>query len=114
MENLLSNSKLINLNPSHPLVYWIEAIIISGWEGECIITIEDLFDIIIQFINTILGEEKLKNNLIFVRLSIKAFKIIDNLNKILSKLNMDFAFIQLKYLQYIPPLLENEINNLLG
>ena len=114
LENLLSNSKLMNLNPSHPLIYWIEAIIISGCEGECIIAIEDLFDILIQFINTILGEEKFINNLIFVRLSMKAFQFIDNLNKILSRLNMDFAVIQLKYLQYIPPLLENEINYLLG
>ena len=113
LENLLSNSKLMNLNPSHPLIYWIEAIIISGCEGECVIAIEDLFDILIQFINTILGEEKFLNELIFVRLSMKAFQFIDNLNKIFSKLNKDFAIIQLKYLQYIPPLLENEINDLL-
>ena len=114
LENLLSNSKLMNLNPSHPLIYWIEAIIISGCEGDCIISIEDLFDILNKFINTILEEEQFLNNLIFVRISMKAFQFIDNLNKILFKLNKDFAIIQIKYLQYIPPLLENEINDLLG
>ena len=114
LQKILSNTKLMNLNPSHPLFFWIDSIIISGCEGTCLIAIEDLLDILFKFINIILNEEKFLNNLIFVRLSMKAFQFIDQLNKIMTNLKKDFGVIQLKNLQYIPPLIENEINDLLN
>ena len=86
LENLLSNEKLINLNPSHPIFYWIDSIIISGCEGECLIPIEDLLNILTKFINIILGEERFLNNLMFVRLPMKAFQFINYLNKVMTKL----------------------------
>ena len=43
----------------------------------------------------------------------KSYQFINNLNIILSKLNKDFAIIQLKYIHCILPLLNNEINSLL-
>ena len=76
LEKLLYNSKLIKLNPSHPLFYWIDSIVISGSEGNCKIAIEDLLDIIMTFIDIILKEEEFLNNLNFVKLSMKAFQFI--------------------------------------
>ncbi len=111
--SLLTNEKLVNLNNSHPLFYWINSIITSSCEGSCKFGIEDLLDILINFINIILKEEEFLNNLNFVKLSMKSYQFINNLNIILSKLNKDFAIIQLKYIHCIPPLLNKEINYLL-
>jgi hypothetical protein len=111
--SLLTNEKLVNLNNSHPLFYWINSIITSSCEGSCKFGIEDLLDILINFINIILKEEEFLNNLNFVKLSMKSYQFINNLNIILSKLNKDFAIIQLKYILCILPLLNNEINSLL-
>ena len=110
---ILSNDKLLNLNISHPIFYWIDSIIISFCEGKIKSGIEDLLDILLKFINIILSKNEFLNNLNFVKLSMKSYQFIDNLNNILSKLNKDFAIIQLKYLHCIPPLLENEVNALL-
>ena len=114
LTTILSNDKLLRIEPSHPLFYWIDSIIISGCEGSCRISIEDLLDILMKFINIILKEDEFLNNLNYVKLSMKAFQFINNLNKILSKLDKDFSIIQIKYLHCIPPLLENEIDSLLN
>ena len=113
LEKLLKNTKLMKLNPSHPLFYWIDSIIISGCEGSCKIAIEDLLDILVKFIDIILQDEFL-NNLSFVKISMKTYQFVNNLNKILSRLKKDFGIIQLKYLHCIPPLLDQEINTLLN
>ena len=103
----------MKLNPSHPLFYWIDSIIISGCEGSCKIAIKDLLDILVKFIDIILQDEFL-NNLSFVKISMKTYQFVNNLNKILSRLKKDFGIIQLKYLHCIPPLLDQEINTLLN
>ena len=38
---LITNEKLVNLNNSHPLIYWINSIIISSCEGNCKFGVED-------------------------------------------------------------------------
>ena len=114
LEKLLSNNKLCNLSISHPIFSWINSIIISGCEGNVLIAIEDLFDILINFINIIIQDNEYLNNLNFVKISMKSFQFVHNLNKILSKLDKNFGLIQLKYIHCIPPLLEDEIDILLN
>lgn len=114
LSKLISNNKLLNLNISHPLFYWINSIIISFCEGSIKSDIKSLLNILLNFIDIILSDDEFLNNLNYVKLSMKSYQFINNLNKILSKLNKNLAIIQLKYLHCIPPLLENEIDFLLN
>ena len=112
LKSLLTNEKLIKLNNSHPLFSWINSIIISACEGSCLFSVDNLLNILTKFINTILKEDEFLNNLSFVKISMKSYQFIDNLNTILSGMNKDLIIIQLKYINCIPPLLKNEINPL--
>ena len=111
---LLSNKTLMNLSISHPIFSWIKSIIISACEGSVLVSVEDLFDILIKFINFICRENEYLNNLNFVKLSMKSFQFVHNLNKMLLKLDKDFGVIQIKYMNCIPPLLEEEVDILLN
>ena len=108
---LFSNNVLINLNINHPLLFWIESVIISGSESESLISVNELLT---NFINIMTKEEQYLNNLIFVRVPMKTFQFISFLNRIISKIQKEYAIIQLKYLNYIPPLIEKDINDLLS
>lgn len=111
---LFSNNVLINLNINHPLLFWIESVIISGSESESLISVNELLTILTNFINIMTKEEQYLNNLIFVRVPMKTFQFISFLNRIISKIQKEYAIIQLKYLNYIPPLIEKDINDLLS
>ena len=114
LSSFLLNDKLMNLNISHPIFNWINSIIISSFEGSVLIPIENILDILNEFINIVTQEEEYLNNLNYVKLSMKSFQFIHNFCKIMSLLSKDFKLLQIKYMHCIPPLLEKDIDDLLN
>ena len=104
-------SYLKNLEQNHPIFNWIQSIIISYYQYNEKIDTNYIINLIKDFINMIY-----KLNLIdvisFTSHSDITYRFIQNLIYILKNMDNETAFIQIKRLNMIPPLLKEEIKDL--
>ena len=97
-----------NLDQNHPIFNWIQSIIISYYQYNDEIDTYYIISLIKDFVD-IIYKLNLIDIISFTYHSDITYRFIHNLILILKTMDEKIAYIQVKWLNMIPPLLQNEI-----